>query len=71
MGTDLLNHEKTCPRCTQVKATVPRAPLGVMPIGKPWDLIAIDHLKVPPNDDNIRSLLVVQDYFTRWATAIP
>ncbi|KAF4647832.1 hypothetical protein FOL47_004084, partial [Perkinsus chesapeaki] len=65
MGNDLLNHEKTCPNCIKVKATAPRAPLGVAPIGKPWDLIAIDHLKVPPNDEDIRSLLVVQDYFTR------
>ena len=42
-----------------------------MPVGQPWQMIAVDVLKVPPSTHNNRYLLVIQDYFTKWATAIP
>ena len=42
-----------------------------MPVGQPWQMIAVDVLKVTPSTRNNRYLLVIQDYFTKWATAIP
>ena len=42
-----------------------------MPIGKPWQMIAVDILEVPVSRNNNRYLLVIQDYFTKWAEAIP
>lgn len=42
-----------------------------MPIGQPWQMIAIDVLKVPLSTNNNQYLLVLQDYFTKWADAIP
>lgn len=42
-----------------------------MPVGQPWQMIAVDVLKVPPSTHNNRYLLVTQDYFTKWATTIP
>jgi len=42
-----------------------------VPIGKPWQMIAIDILEVPLLYNNNRYLLVVQDYFTKWVEAIP
>ena len=34
-------------------------------------MIAIDVLKVPLSTNNNQYLLVLQDYFTKWADAIP
>ena len=42
-----------------------------MPIGKPWDMIAVDILQVPISSQNNKYLLVVQDYFTKWVEVIP
>ena len=40
-------------------------------IGHPWQMIAVDILEVPLSYHNNRYLMVVQDYFTKWAEAIP
>ena len=42
-----------------------------VPIGRPWQMIAVDILEVPLSHDNNRYLLVVQDNSTKWADAIP
>ena len=34
-------------------------------------MIAVDILEVPVSSNNNRYLLVLQDYFTKWADAIP
>ena len=47
-----------------------RAPLTSVPIGKPWQTVAVDILEVPVSRNN-RYLLVIQDYFTKWAEALP
>ena len=41
------------------------------PIGHPWQMVAVDILEVPLSAANNRYLLVIQDYFTKWAEAIP
>ena len=46
-------------------------PWPVTPIGKPWQMIAVDILEVPISSNNNRYLLVVQDYFTKWVEAVP
>ena len=43
------------------------APLINVPVGKPWEMIAVDILDVPMSTNNNRYLLVVQGYFTMWA----
>ena len=48
-----------------------RAPLQNIPIGQPWQMIAVDILKVPLSTNNNCYLLVIQDYFTKWADAVP
>lgn len=42
-----------------------------IPVGRPWQMIAVDVLEVPLSLNNNRYLLVVQEYFTKWADAIP
>ena len=48
-----------------------KAPLQSIPIGRPWEMIAMDILEVPMSYHHNKYLLVVQNYFTKWATAIP
>ena len=48
-----------------------KAPLVSLPIGQPWEMIAVDVLQVPMSYQHNKYLLVVQDYFTKWAEAIP
>ena len=40
-------------------------------IGKPWQMLATDILKVLVSHNNRRYLVVVMDYFTKWVEAIP
>ena len=42
-----------------------------MVIGKPWQMVAMDVLEVPVSSKGNHYLLVVQDYFTKWANPIP
>ena len=72
MARDVEQYCRECTKCQQSKLSrPPRAPLTNMPIGQPWQMIAVDILKVPLSTNNNRYLLVVQDYFTKWAEAIP
>ena len=65
-GTDVERHCKECTVCQQTKPTMStRVQMTNVPIGRLWQMIAVDIL-----DNNIY-LLVVQDYFTKWADARP
>ena len=72
MAKDVEEYCKQCSTCQQSKLPMPqRAPLQNIPIGQPWQMIAVDILQVPMSTNNNRYLLVIQDYFTKWADAIP
>ena len=72
MAKDLEEHCRQCVKCNQPKPPMHvRAPMTSVPIGKPWQMIAIDFLEIPLSYNNNRYLLVVQDYFTKWVDAIP
>ena len=63
---------QNCLVCQASKQPSPqKAPLINMPIGKPWEMIAVDILQVPVSSQNNKYLLLVQDYFTKWVEAIP
>ena len=53
-----------------IKLALPgKAPLVSMPIGNPWQMVAVDILTVPVPSQGNKYLLVIQDYFTKWADA--
>ena len=71
MSQDVEQHCSECQTCQRSKLPTPtRAPLVSVPIGKPWQMVAVDILEVPVSYKGHRYLLVVQDYFTKWADAI-
>ena len=72
MSRDVAEHCLTCTTCQQAKLPAPtKAPLVSLPVGRPWEMLAVDVLEVPLSSHGNRYLLVVQDYFTKWAEAFP
>ena len=71
IARDMERYCRNCTTCQRSKLSLPpHAPMQNLPIGQPWQMVAIDILRVPPTSNN-RYLLVLQDYFTKWADAIP
>ena len=72
MLQDIDKYCRECAVCQRTKPPVPTtAPLTNIPIGRPWEMVAVDILEVPVSQNNDRYLLVIQDYMTKWAEAIP
>ena len=74
MARDIEKHCRECLTYQRFKLPKPKptkAPLVSMPIGKPWQMVAVDILEVPVSSKGNHYLLVVQDYFTKWSDAIP
>ena len=70
MVQDVERHCRECVTCQKSKLPMPvRSPTTNIPIGRPWQMIAIDILEVPVSTKNSRYLLVIQDYCTKWADA--
>ena len=58
--------------CQRSKLPMPTPiPMTNNPIGHPWQMLAVDVLQVPVSNRGNHYLLVIQDYFTKWAEAIP
>ena len=45
--------------------------MASVPIGRTWQMLAVDVLEVPMSGHKNRYLLVLQDYFTKWAEEVP
>ena len=72
MAQDVERYCRECTICQKSKLAMPtQAPLRNIPIGRPWQMLAVDILEVPVSRNNNRYLLVIQDYFTKWVEAIP
>ena len=72
MARDVPRYCQQCVQCQPSKFTLPqRAPMTQTPIGRPWEMIAVDVLEVQVSSNNNRYLLVIQDYFTKWVEAVP
>ncbi|KAL5486442.1 hypothetical protein EMCRGX_G018917 [Ephydatia muelleri] len=72
MAQDVERHCKEGTVCQQTKPTMStRVQITNVPIGRPWQMIAQNILEVTVSSNNNRYLLVVQDYFTKWADARP
>ena len=54
---------KCCQECEvcQVSTTPPKVPMVNVSIGKSWQMVSVDMLKVPLSSNNNRYLLVIQD----------
>lgn len=72
MSDDVVKFCLSCATCQQFKPHGPqRAPLGTMPIGRPWEFVATDILKVPVSTKGCQYILAFQDYFSKFLYAVP
>ena len=74
MGRDVIHHCQHCTKCQLTKSPErPPAPLQPVITSKPWELVAVDILKLPMSSKGNQYLLVAQDYFSKWpfARALP
>ena len=74
MASDVQIYVQSCPTCAQLasKNPVHRAPLQSMAAGFPFEFVALDIVgPLPVTPTGNRYVLVIVDYFTRWAEAVP
>ncbi|BHF70141.1 hypothetical protein SprV_0301319100 [Sparganum proliferum] len=68
------NFCNACPTCASFKGTIPRhrAPLQPMITGFPFERVGVDIVgPLPYTTSGHRYILVLVDYFTKWAESIP
>lgn len=72
MAMDVGNKVKTCNRCVCRKTLPERAaPLVNIQVTRPLELVCMDFLSLEPDRSNTKDILVITDFFTRYAVAIP
>ena len=70
MARDVKRHCTHCFKCQVSKAPVNKpAPLQPVITTRPWEIVAVDILKVLPSGAGKQYILVVQDYFFKWPFA--
>ena len=72
MAKSVVHHCKICVKCQLSKAPLPK-PIPLQPVlaTRPWEMVAVDILKVPTSTKGNQYLLVTQDYFSKWLFAKP
>ncbi|CAG2228923.1 unnamed protein product [Mytilus edulis] len=73
MRRDVENYVANCVECVTRKnpSRTAKAPLQPHYSGAPFEKIAIDILEVPMSDQGNRFIVVIGDYFSKWAEAFP
>uniref|UniRef100_A0A3B1ISM8 Gypsy retrotransposon integrase-like protein 1 n=1 Tax=Astyanax mexicanus TaxID=7994 RepID=A0A3B1ISM8_ASTMX len=72
MANDIENKIRTCRRCVLRKAPLERAaPLVNIQATRPLELVCMDFLSIEPDRSNSKDVLVITDYFTKYAVAVP
>ncbi|KFD61176.1 hypothetical protein M514_26663, partial [Trichuris suis] len=68
---DVRRYCESCSTCQMVKGESIHPPMQMIPIGRPWERIAVDILQLPPSKTGKIYVLTVQDYFTKWLVVRP
>ncbi|KAI8512048.1 hypothetical protein Bbelb_111480 [Branchiostoma belcheri] len=73
MQADVTAWVKTCTRCCLRKTPVPHArpPLVNVKAAAPLELVAMDYLTLEKSSSGHEHVLVITDYFTKYAVAVP
>ena len=71
MARDVAQYCSHCIKCQTTKAR-PGVPAPLQPViaSRPWELVAVDVLKVPMSLQGNEYILVAQDYFSKWPFAV-
>ena len=73
VNRDIMQHVNSCNICNKCKDLPKKmGTLHPVPIGnRPWERIGVDFVSTPKSDTGYEYIMVVVDYFTKWAEAIP
>ena len=75
MSQDATDFARSCPECAVATGTGRRnrPPLQPIPVSRPFQILGIDVMDLPPTERGNRHVVVVQDLFTKWpfAFAVP
>ena len=71
MYNDVASYLNSCPRCLRRKSQADQAPLLNIEVNQPLELVHLYYLKIEPSKGNVENVLIVIDYFTRYAQAYP
>ncbi len=72
MAADVEQKIRTCGRCVRRKSPPQKAaPLVNIQATRPLQLVCMDFLSLEPDRSNTRDILVITDFFTKYAVAVP
>ena len=71
MQAEAIQYVLKCTRCLRRKTPSHVAPLQPIHVTQPLELVHMDYLSLEPSKGNIENVLVITDYFTRYALAYP
>lgn len=72
MAAEVEQKVRTCGRCVRRKSLPQKAaPLVNIQATRPLQLVCMDFLSLEPDRSNTRDILVITDFFTKYAVAIP
>lgn len=73
MKSDIANHIDTCENCARINPRLsPPTNISTYPVpDKPFQLIAIDLLKLPKTNSGMNYLMVASDHFSRYSILSP
>lgn len=72
MTADVARKVRTCERCVRRKTQPDKAaPLVSIQTTRPMELVCMDFLSLEPDSRNTEDILIIMDYFTKYAVAIP
>ena len=75
MSQDAVDFARSCPEYAVAMGTGRRSkpPLQPIPVSRPFQILGIDVMDLPPTEQGNRQVVVVQDLFTKWpfAFAVP
>ncbi len=72
MAAEVEQKIRTCSCCVRRKALPQKAsPLVNIQATRPLELVCMDFLSLEPDNRNTRDILVITDFFTKYAVAVP
>ena len=69
---DIVEYIKTCDKCLRYRKSnrSERANIQSIPMGRSFEMVAMDILELPVTQRGNKYVLLVSDYFTRWPEAV-